>query len=381
MPIESANEYSVWLNNTPNNVLRSLRFQDSSQNDEWEPTKKLISSYKEGRINFQNVIIENENHNKFGAFLSSFLQPEFTKVKNEPKTAITAKLGYKLAFDGSTLIFCATPKNIVNILNKYLTIIKDKMYPNIYRYNNKKESSYYAHIWYGDSIISEAIDHGIGAHYGDMPEQVRVAVENDFRSGKLVVLLSTNTIGQGINFPIKNIVIYSLCIGRNEKENRNINIQKRDFWNIVGRAGRAGQETEGKIIFIVKSPTDAKLYKEFTDKAKIEPADSLFYRALCILKSSNHSEEEFDKIISELSEIYLMDLMDSEDINTDYNELLNKVIANSLVNVQAAKANISTEPLKQSFYKALHVIEKDCPIETIDEYKKTGFSLNLCYII
>lgn len=30
-------------------------------------------------------------------------------------------------------------------------------------------------------------------------------------------------------------------------------IKKRDFWNICGRAGRAGKETEGQVVFVVTS--------------------------------------------------------------------------------------------------------------------------------
>jgi hypothetical protein len=47
MPPKNANEYSLWLSGTALNVLRSIKFSDSDVFDEWEPTKKLISSFEE----------------------------------------------------------------------------------------------------------------------------------------------------------------------------------------------------------------------------------------------------------------------------------------------------------------------------------------------
>ena len=375
MPPKNANEYSLWLSGNEENVFRSLKYKDSDILDEWEPTKKLISYFKNGNIFFRDIKFNDEQSNKqVGAILNSYLKPEFEIKGNITKIAIAAKLAYKLSEDGTTLVFCAQQRWVEGIAKELLEIFKHINYYDRFNENKSKESSYYANIWYGsNSIITEAINHGIGLHFGDMPEQVRIAVENDFKNGLLSILLATNTIGQGLNFPIKNIVFYSLII--NYMNNRPVMINYRDFWNIVGRSGRAGRETEGKIIFIINSENDKKLFREFTNKTNIENAESLFFKAL-MLRIDNivKTDDEFNNIITELSETYLLDLITEECIGTDYEGVLEKIIQNALFKIQLDKRNISTKPIQDAFKKIFMSFENESKIEELKEYKKTGLS-------
>jgi helicase len=375
MPPMNANEYSLWLSGNETNVLRSLMYKDSNIIDEWEPTKKLISYFKDGNIFFKDIKFKDEQSNKeVVAILNSYLMPEFEIEGNISKIKIAARLAYKLSEDGTTLVFCAQQRWAEGIAKELLEILKQINYYNRFNENKSKESSYYANIWYdSNSIIKEAIDHGIGLHYGDMPEQVRIAVENDFKNGLLSILLATNTIGQGLNFPIKNIVFYSLII--NYKNNHPVMLNHRDFWNIVGRSGRAGKETEGKIIFIINSENDKKLFWDFTNRKNIENAESLFFKAL-MLRVDNiiKTDDEFNNIITELSETYLLDLITEECIGTDYEEVLEKIIQNALFKIQLDKRNINIKPIREAFKKIFIAFEKESKIEELNEYKKTGFS-------
>jgi superfamily II DNA/RNA helicase len=375
MPPQNANEYSLWLNGNNTNVLRSLKYKDSDILDEWEPTKKLISYFKDGNIYFKDIKFEDERRNiKIGAILNSYLMPEFKYENRITKIKIAARLAYKLSEEGATLVFCAQQRYTEDIAETLLGILKCINYPNRFNENKNKESSYYANIWYdNNSIITKAINHGIGLHFGDMPEQVRIAVENDFKNGLLYILLSTNTIGQGLNFPIKNLIFYSLIINYNK--NGPVMINHRDFWNIVGRSGRAGKETEGKIIFIINSKYDEKLFWEFTNRINIENAESLFFKALMLrVNNTIKTDDEFDKIIAELSETYLLDLITEECIGTDYEEILEKIIQNALFKIQLDKRNINIKPIRDAFKKIFMSFEKESKIEELKEYKKTGFS-------
>lgn len=373
MPPRNANEYSLWLSGKDSNVLRAIRFSDSDIFDEWEPTKKLISSFEEGNIIFKDIRFEDEeDHTKVGAILNSYLKPEFENNVPSTKIDIAAALAFKLSLEGGTLVFCAQQRYVESTAKALLKILEQVSCPDRFMYNTNKESSYYANIWYSsNSIISKAIDHGIGIHFGDMPEQVRMAVENDFKNGKLAVLLSTNTIGQGLNFPIKNLIFYSLRIGGG----RDDYIKHRDFWNIVGRAGRAGKETEGKIIFIINSFNDKILFNKFTNKKNIEDAESLFLKALTMrLSNKIRTDDDFYEIISQLSETYLLDLLTEEIIGTDYEEILGRIIQNSLFKTQIDNRNLDVSPIKSVFKRILERISNESKIEDILEYKKTGLS-------
>ncbi|MBN2616579.1 MAG: DEAD/DEAH box helicase [Bacteroidales bacterium] len=389
MPPENADEYSLWLSGTQNNVLRSLKFSDSQTNEEWEPTRKLISYFEwggnRGDITFQNVETEDEEtKEKQGAKLYSYLQHrEFgnkyptKKVKKET----AACLAYKLSEEGNTLVFCAQVPRIKSVATSFLLLLeKIEEIPDRFKVDTDKKSSYYSQIWYGeDSYITQSIDRGIGIHYGDMPEQVRTAVEDDFRKGNLKVLLSTNTIGQGLNFPIKNLIFYETQIGR--RNGRNIYIQYRDFWNIVGRAGRAGKETEGKIIFIINSSTDRRLYNNFIDKGNIEDADSFVYKVLDALVDDRINSDEFSEYLSILSETYLLDLLTEEIIGTEYEKVIEEIINNSLFKVQIDKRQLDITPLSKGFNRIFKSFEENTTFEQLSIYRITGFSFKSNKII
>jgi len=394
MPPQNANEYSIWLSGKENNVLRSLKFSDSNWDEEWEPTRKLISYFEwtgnQGNITFENVITEDEDTKvKQGAKLYSFLidkefANQFPNKENKPQTA--AALAYKLSEEGNTLVFCGQVPRIKSVANAFLSllsVIDTEEIPEKFCYNDNKKSSYYAKLWYGrDSFIAKSINVGIGIHYGDMPEQVRTAVEDDFRSGNLTVLLSTNTIGQGLNFPIKSLIFYDLSIGYDEENKRTQYIQNRDFWNIVGRAGRAGKETEGKIVYIINSNNDKRLYKEYIDKNNIEEANSLIYKVFDLLLNNRIDDEIFSEYLSTLSETYLLDLLIEEVVETKYEEIIEKVINNSLFKVQIDNGELDMQPLKKGFKKIFKSFEENgITCEQLKTYRITGFSFKSNKII
>jgi helicase len=118
--------------------------------------------------------------------------------------------------------------------------------------------------------LTNALQWGVGIHYGPIPEQLRQSIEDDFRGGKIRILISTNTLGQGVNLPIKTALIYSLERVWGEGEENREQIKKRDFWNICGRAGRAGKETEGQIVFVTISDRDKELIDDYSDYQDLE---------------------------------------------------------------------------------------------------------------
>ena len=383
MPSENANEYALWLGGNDKNVLRSLMFKDSNINEEWEPTRKLIGSFvwdgNNGKIIFRDIFTEDEESKiSQNAFIPYFLKnkefgDKYPKQKDKPQT--TGALAYKLALEGNTLVFCSQPRQTEGIFKRIKQIIDiqpEENVPDFFKVNLSNESFYYSKLWYGEEYyITQAIKIGIGIHFGDMPEQVRNAVENDYRDGNLRVLLSSSTIGQGLNLPIKNLIFYDVRIGFDKKP---IYIKNRDFWNIVGRAGRAGRETEGKIIYVINSFTDKKLYDKFSNKNNIENANSLIFKVLNALYHDRINKQVFEEYLSILSDTYLLDLVTEEIIGSDYEEVIEKIINNSLFKIQIDKRNLEIETVKKGFYKIFKKFEQGSTIEQLKIFKLTGFS-------
>ena len=110
---------------------------------------------------------------------------------------------------------------------------------------------------------------------------------------KLRVLIATNTLAQGVNLPVKTVIIHS-CRRFDETTNTSIRIPARDYWNIAGQGGRAGEETEGLVIHISIGEMDnADVRYYFDSREDVEPVESALYQKLIALVQSRLTEEAF----------------------------------------------------------------------------------------
>lgn len=81
----------------------------------------------------------------------------------------------------------------------------------------------------------------IAFHFGEMPPIVRSRVEDLFAANKLRFIACTSTLLQGVNLPAKNIVIERPTKGKGKP------MDKADFENLAGRAGRLLKEFHGNV--------------------------------------------------------------------------------------------------------------------------------------
>jgi superfamily II DNA/RNA helicase len=83
---------------------------------------------------------------------------------------------------------------------------------------------------------------GIFPHHGNTPHGIRLAVEHAMREALIHFVVCTSTLAQGVNLPIRYLIVTSVYQGEDP-------IKVRDFHNLIGRAGRAGMHTEGSVLF------------------------------------------------------------------------------------------------------------------------------------
>ncbi|MHA3724964.1 DEAD/DEAH box helicase [Leucobacter sp. HY1910] len=95
------------------------------------------------------------------------------------------------------------------------------------------------------TTLSRLVRSGIGVHHAGMLPRYRRLVEQLAQRGLLKVICGTDTLGVGINVPIRTVVITALTKFDGEKMRR---LSAREFHQIAGRAGRAGYDTEGDVI-------------------------------------------------------------------------------------------------------------------------------------
>ncbi|HEX6197439.1 MAG TPA: DUF3516 domain-containing protein [Jiangellaceae bacterium] len=93
--------------------------------------------------------------------------------------------------------------------------------------------------------LSRLLRHGIGVHHAGMLPKYRRLVERLTQQGLLKVICGTDTLGVGINVPIRTVVLSGLA---KFDGTRTRHLTAREFHQIAGRAGRAGYDTLGEVI-------------------------------------------------------------------------------------------------------------------------------------
>lgn len=183
--------------------------------------------------------------------------------------------------------------------------------------------------------LADFIRCGLAFHFGSLPPIIRSGIEDLFKSGDLKIISCTSTLLEGMNLPAKNIFVHRPQKGKNEP------IDKLNFWNLVGRAGRMGTDFSGNIICIevdtwVDNPIQGKREQIITtsieEKLKTE---SLKFKSYLLSE-----EAKLDDYSEQLTSVILTDrvrgktLIGSRYENVDNTETLSDIdeIMNNILN-------------------------------------------------
>ncbi len=136
----------------------------------------------------------------------------------------------------SNIVYCNTPKQCRQVAKLLSEKVKEE--------SDDKEIldavKFLADYIHPDYYLIDYLRQGIAYHCGDMPQLVRLLVEDLFKSKKLKFICCTSTLLEGVNLPAQNIFLYKPKKGR-------AGIDKLSFWNLAGRAGRLLKDFYGNI--------------------------------------------------------------------------------------------------------------------------------------
>lgn len=93
--------------------------------------------------------------------------------------------------------------------------------------------------------IQRYVQHGIGLHHAGLLPRYRLLVERLAQQGLLQVICGTDTLGVGLNLPLRTVLFTRLYKFDGEKSGL---VTVRAFHQIAGRAGRKGFDTEGHVV-------------------------------------------------------------------------------------------------------------------------------------
>ena len=93
--------------------------------------------------------------------------------------------------------------------------------------------------------IRKWLKHGIGIHHAGLLPKYRVLIEQLAQKGMLKIICGTDTLGVGVNVPIRTVLFTRLCKFDGQKTSI---LSARDFHQISGRAGRKGFDDKGWVV-------------------------------------------------------------------------------------------------------------------------------------
>jgi len=93
--------------------------------------------------------------------------------------------------------------------------------------------------------LQRFLRHGVGLHHAGLLPRYRLLVEKLAQQGLLKVVSGTDTLGMGVNIPIRTVLFTQLCKFDGEKTAL---LSARDFRQIAGRAGRKGFDERGYVV-------------------------------------------------------------------------------------------------------------------------------------
>lgn len=161
----------------------------------------------------------------------------------------------KLVKNGGIAIFCGRRDTVNVILRRFIELDKRRYnLSDFMRFSDELEVKKLGNLIEKnlgkDSIEYNCSKLGIFSHHSGLPMGLRVAIEYSFSKNKINNVVCTSTLAQGVNLPIRYLLVPSLYQAGKL-------LKVRDFQNLIGRVGRAGKYTEGTIIL-----TDSEMYEK-----------------------------------------------------------------------------------------------------------------------
>jgi hypothetical protein len=94
-----------------------------------------------------------------------------------------------------------------------------------------------------DHPLVAMLAHSVAYHHAGLPLEVLALIEDELRAGHLQHLVSTTTLTEGVNLPVHTVVL-----AETRWDGSDVHISGPRMLNAIGRAGRAGIETEGWVV-------------------------------------------------------------------------------------------------------------------------------------
>lgn len=234
--LPNAQELAEWVTGDPAAVATSP----------WKPSAERF-----GLLRWKGSRVRVDWQCEVASFNPSFVEAKplgFGRRRNpfpNDKNEAVAATAVRLCAIGPVMIFTGRAVSVPTLAEAVLLALGE----------NPEDHSWPDHEWrVFEAVCKEELDPsaielraaraGVVCHSNRLTSQVRLAVEHLMRSKPPKVIIATTTLAQGVNVGVSSVIVATPYISKET-------IDKRDFWNICGRAGRAFVDGEGKILYAI----------------------------------------------------------------------------------------------------------------------------------
>ncbi len=241
---------------------------------------------------------------------------------------------------------------------------------------------YFKTIFGEEYLLTRLIKAGTLFHHGDLPQDVREVIEEAVRQADVKLIICNTTLAEGVNLPIKTIVLHSLFrFDGPSKPHKSLKL--RELKNLVGRAGRAGKETKGLVV--VPHEKERSIVESLIREQPVERVDGMLYTL--INRITETFRDNIDQLSNELLEgqdewfLQLLDSIDeslidllAEDVEVDsLDEIVREMISHTMSYYQASEEERYT--LDRLFLLRAERLRGYIENSTFGELSRSGSSL------
>jgi len=296
------------------------------------------------------------------------------------KAQVAAELALRFADLGPVLIFCSQRsfvEPVAGALFERLQLAErvGEDTPGHFTPHEDRRSTTLAGEWLGSVSLVQWLRRGIGIHHGNLAEPLRAAIEGDFRDRQLRVLIATSTLAQGVNLPMRTVIVHSCWRHLDDEHQR---ILARDYWNIAGRAGRAGEETEGLVIHIALQERERDDFRHFLSRREdVEPVRSALVDRLYELMDGRLSPEALKAGLD--SEVLALAVEEQAGETIDAIEIARTALTDTLFAQQTRELRSDADRVHQILAGAVEEARQAAPdLGLRAVYSATGLSVGSC---
>ncbi|WP_333624223.1 DEAD/DEAH box helicase [Sphingobacterium siyangense] len=275
--------------------------------------KERLARQRLGILDFGNNTVSLEWMGDEKSYNNKFIRPILPTGRKkliQPKDKATAIAMTALrlsAVNKTVLIFTSRAKSVntyAKAVEESLKILKDDYSDHFWSNANLWEELKLLCSEYDSKDNKRLLKYaelGILCHYGGLNKDIRNVLERLMKEANPRIIVATMTLGQGVNLGVSTVILADTDFYNRDKKSW-IPITHNEVWNIIGRAGRAFQDIEGKILFAVTKKDERDIAINYIENPPKDITSGLLQQIRRIKNLAEECKIDFDRLLELISE-------------------------------------------------------------------------------